>query len=80
MTFHGLSHGHALARRGRDARRDRSPARAHRLTIAAAAVMIVLPLSVEAGELRITVGGIRSAHDTVLIGLYGSPASRHLFL
>jgi hypothetical protein len=33
--------------------------------------MIVLPLSVEAGELRITVGGIRSAHDTVLIGLNG---------
>ena len=42
--------------------------------------MIVFSLSVEAGELRITVGGIRSAHDTVLIGLYGSPASRHLSL
>ena len=37
--------------------------------------MIVLPLSVEAGELRITVGGIRSAHGTVLIALYDSPAS-----
>ena len=37
--------------------------------------MIVLPLSVEAGELRITVDGIRSAHGTVLIGLYDSPAS-----
>jgi uncharacterized protein (DUF2141 family) len=37
--------------------------------------MIVLPLSVEAGELRITVDGIRSAHGTVLIGLYDGPAS-----
>ena len=37
--------------------------------------MIVLPPSVEAGELRITVDGIRSAHGTVLIGLYDSPAS-----
>lgn len=46
-----------------------------RPTIAAAAVMIVLPLSVEAGELRITVDGIRSPHGTVLIGLYDSPAS-----
>ena len=44
-----------------------------RLTIAA--LMIVLPLSVEAGELRITVDGIRSAHGTLLIGLYDSPAS-----
>lgn len=44
-----------------------------RLTIAA--VMIALPLSVEAGELRITVDGIRSVHGTVLIGLYDSPAS-----
>jgi hypothetical protein len=40
-----------------------------------AALMIVLPLSVEAGELRITVNGIRSAHGTLLIGLYDSPAS-----
>jgi len=38
-------------------------------------MMIVLPPSVEAGELRITVDGIRSAHGTVLIGLYESPAS-----
>ena len=38
-------------------------------------MMIVLPPSVEAGELRITVDGIRSAHGTVLIGLYDSPAS-----
>lgn len=37
--------------------------------------MIVLPLSVQAGELRITVDGIRSAHGTGLIGLYDSPAS-----
>ena len=44
-----------------------------RLTIPA--VLIALPLSVEAGELRITVDGIRSAHGTVLIGLYDSPAS-----
>ena len=42
---------------------------------AAAAVMIVLPPPVEAGELRITVDGIRSTHGVVLIGLYDSPAS-----
>ena len=42
---------------------------------AAAAAMIVLPLPVEAGELRITIDGIRSEHGTVLIGLYDSPAS-----
>ena len=38
-------------------------------------MVIVLLLSVEAGKLRITVGGIRSAHGTVLIALYDSPAS-----
>ena len=37
--------------------------------------MIVLPPPAEAGELRSTVDGIRSAHGTVLIGLYDSPAS-----
>ena len=42
---------------------------------AAAAVMIVLPLPVAAGELRITIDGIRSTHGVVLIGLYDSPAS-----
>lgn len=46
-----------------------------RPTIAAATVMIVHTLAVEAGELRITVDGIRSPHGTVLIGLYDSPAS-----
>jgi uncharacterized protein (DUF2141 family) len=44
-----------------------------RLTMAA--VMIALPLSLEAGELRITVDGIRSTHGMVLIGLYDSPTS-----
>ena len=42
---------------------------------AAAAVMIMLPLPVAAGELRITIDGIRSTHGVVLIGLYDSPAS-----
>ena len=37
--------------------------------------MILLPLAGQAGELRITVDGIRSPHGTVLIGLYDSPAS-----
>ena len=46
-----------------------------RPAIAAAAAMIVLPLPVEAGELRITIDGIRSTHGVVLIGLYDSPAS-----
>jgi uncharacterized protein (DUF2141 family) len=45
------------------------------MRLATAVVMIVLPLSVEAGELRITVDGIRSPHGTVLIGLYDRPAS-----
>ena len=45
------------------------------MRLATAAVMSVLPLSVEAGELRITVDGIRSPHGTVLIGLHDSPAS-----
>ena len=47
------------------------------LTVSTAAVMNrgQVPPSVQAGELRITVDGIRSAHGTVLIGLYDSPAS-----
>jgi uncharacterized protein (DUF2141 family) len=45
------------------------------MRLAIAAAVIVLPLLGEAGELRLTVDGIRSAHGTVLIGLYDSPAS-----
>ena len=37
---------------------------------AAAAVMIVPSLPVEAGELRITIDGIRSTQGVVLIGLH----------
>ena len=44
-----------------------------RFTIAA--VLLMLPSSVEAGELRVTVDGIRSPHGTVLIGLYDSAGS-----
>lgn len=40
---------------------------------AAAAVLIAFPLAAAAGELRVTVEGIRSARGTVLIGLYDSP-------
>ncbi len=43
------------------------------IRIAAAAALVALPLSAGAGELRITVEGIRSPHGTVLIGLYDSP-------
>jgi uncharacterized protein (DUF2141 family) len=37
---------------------------------AAAAVLVAFPLAAAAGELRVTVEGIRSARGTVLIGLY----------
>jgi hypothetical protein len=43
--------------------------------LAAAVALAVLPLPVAAGELRLTVDGIRSSRGTVLIGLYDSPAS-----
>jgi uncharacterized protein (DUF2141 family) len=43
--------------------------------LAAALALAVLPLPAAAGELRITVDGIRSPHGTVLIGLYDSAAS-----
>jgi uncharacterized protein (DUF2141 family) len=45
------------------------------IRLAAAAALVALPLAAGAGELRVTVEGIRSAHGTVLIGLYDSPAS-----
>ena len=45
------------------------------LRTAAAAIISAFPSSVDAGELRIVIGGIRSAHGTVLIGLYDSSAS-----
>ena len=45
------------------------------IQIAAAAALVALPFPAGASELRVTVEGIRSAHGTVLIGLYDSPAS-----
>jgi uncharacterized protein (DUF2141 family) len=43
------------------------------LRLAAAGALVALPLTAGAGELRITVEGIRSTQGTVLIGLYDSP-------
>ena len=45
------------------------------IRVATAAALVALPLPAGAGELRITVEGIRSARGTVLIGLYDSPES-----
>ena len=45
------------------------------LRLATAAALVALPLPAGAGELRVTVEGIRSARGTVLIGLYDSPES-----
>ena len=45
------------------------------LRLAAAGALVALPLTAGAGELRITVEGIRSTQGTVLIGLYDSPES-----
>ena len=53
--------------------RGRTGKRSERLV--AAIAVAVLPLPVAAGELRVTLDGIRSSHGTVLIGLYDSPAS-----
>jgi uncharacterized protein (DUF2141 family) len=39
---------------------------------AAAALVVALSLAAGASELRVTVEGIRSAHGTILIGLYDS--------
>ena len=36
-------------------------------------MLVAFPLAAAAGELRVTVEGIRSARGTVLIGLYDSP-------
>ncbi len=52
-----------------------APPEKRSLRLATAAALLVLPLSAGAGELRVTVEGIRSAHGTVLIGLYDSPES-----
>ena len=46
-----------------------------RLAAAVMLAVLLLPLPVAAGELRVTVEGIRSPRGTVLIGLYDSPAS-----
>ena len=43
--------------------------------LAAVIFLALAPLPVAAGELRITIEGIRSADGTVMIGLYDSPAS-----
>lgn len=45
------------------------------MRLVTAAVVVALPLAAGADELRVTVEGIRSAHGTVLIGLYDSPES-----
>jgi len=45
------------------------------IQIAAAAALVALPFPAGASELRVTVEGIRSAHGTVLIGLYDNPES-----
>jgi uncharacterized protein (DUF2141 family) len=45
------------------------------LGLAAAGALVALPLAAGSGELRITVEGIRSAHGTVLIGLYDGPGT-----
>jgi uncharacterized protein (DUF2141 family) len=52
-----------------------APPEKRSLRLATAAALVVLPLPAGAGELRVTVEGIRSAHGTVLIGLYDSPKS-----
>jgi uncharacterized protein (DUF2141 family) len=52
-----------------------APPEKRSLRLATAAALVVLPLSAGAGELRVTVDGIRAAHGTVLIGLYDSPES-----
>jgi uncharacterized protein (DUF2141 family) len=43
--------------------------------LATAAVLVVPPLPAGASELRVTVEGIRSAHGTILIGLYDTAES-----
>ena len=43
--------------------------------LATAAALVVLPLPAAAGELRVTIEGIRSSHGTVMIGLYDSSGS-----
>ena len=52
-----------------------APPEKRSLRLATAAALVVLPLSAGAGELRVTVEGIRSPDGTVLIGLYDSPES-----
>jgi uncharacterized protein (DUF2141 family) len=52
-----------------------APAGKRSLGLAAAGALVALPLAAGAGELRITVEGIRSAHGTVLIGLYDGPGT-----
>ena len=43
--------------------------------LATAAALVVLALPAAAGELRVTIEGIRSSHGTVMIGLYDSSGS-----
>ena len=45
------------------------------MRVATAAALVALPLPAGAGELRVTIEGIRSVRGTVLIGLYDSPES-----
>ena len=45
------------------------------IRLAMAAALVMLPLPAAAGELRVTVEGIRSPHGTVLIGVYDSSGS-----
>ena len=56
-------------------RRENGSPEKRSLRLAIATALVVLPLPAGAGELRITVEGIRSPHGTVLIGLYDSPES-----
>ena len=46
-----------------------APLRRHALRLAAS-ILLALPVAAAAGELRVTVEGIRSTHGMVLIGLY----------
>jgi uncharacterized protein (DUF2141 family) len=45
------------------------------LQLAAAGVLVALPCAAAAGELRVTVEGIRSTRGIVLIGVYDTPRS-----
>jgi len=54
-----------VRRRGRHQRR--------RLAVAAATVLLALPIAALAAELRLSLDGIRSTRGSVVIGLYDSP-------